>query len=1492
MRIVPFNKEAKYFLMLIFFWNTVVLFAQNKVPLPHYKEDGKILTLQAIDSPHWNNGIDCGSCHIAHQSAGAQLTDQSGNANLCMSCHNPGGLASSLPFSNSNRAEPGNSGNSHAWEVSANSYSYGANPPANSEMAARIYGGGIVCSTCHNQHDQTYQLFLRGSNYRDALCKDCHSVRNVGSYRTNSNNKGSHPVGIAYPTSDNRFYSSPQNSSFPLIDPNRVECSTCHSVHYANTNDGYILNGSNNDNLCQSCHTYEDHVGQGCKKCHDIHDPNRTNILLVGRTVSTPNSGTKSVVFTAEAGTNSFADGNSTYDGICEVCHTSTSYHRNNSGGNHQHESGEDCTHCHPHDENFRAKSCDECHDEPQDNGDGIPSGGRRAVFGEFAETSHHLHGSSLNTDDCKVCHDMSQHMQGKVRLINADNQNEIYVLSSSPMNNASEASKLVPFCKNCHDGDANAPFSDGKIPPAINSSRWNSSAHKTGGSSNMPLRCIGDGVDFGCHATGHGSSNVKMLNDESSSSLETFCYNCHTNGRITNNAISGGSLADDIEQSFSFLSPNKHNLGSSFTIGSNSYLLECTTCHNPHVATGKYWEADQNKSPITRPNFSDPVNNPRAMGSVLWGNEPGEKMDDYVGDGTYRTPNGDPFDGGELPDYVSLCLDCHGVGAMPDPPTGSGGISWGSDEPHGTRSADVPQGGGAIPDWWTAGKAEGWDLDDRTDVDAAWPVLPRGRGEQIWTRGPYHQEDRIGGANFILSCTDCHEAHGSNWSSMVRSELNDTEGSGVPGWPDSPYFVNDACNSCHYYRSDWHAGPLGCVASYGGCHIPQGRGGPRGTMHSIWGGTGGTGSTRTFDRNLVLHYAFNGNFNDSGDWRMHGKWFDGASGSFTSGKSGQAINLNGNQLVQVGTRNEYWSTDAGRHGTWKYTEMKFNSTLEAWVYPTEATSQEYSIFAKHVGLNNGGYAFTLSKIDGTLRATFNAKMDNNGNSQGGASSIRGAFSSVAIPLNTWTHVGVTFNSSGPGRSSSDPSVGRIRIYVNGEDVTTSSSSGNNMQPSSGENSIYAYSENSPWNESVCYNGHWCASEFSIGGFTWQNGFVGRIDEAKVWNITKNATYFQTIDSQEGPYISNVTGVIGSNQITVTFSEGVYTNPGSSGALVPGDFTFTGSGLSISSVNHSTGSASAVLTLSGPLPTICTDYTLAAASSAIYDNYNLTADTTPVTLNVTLGTGCQVSPVTFNLNDDPACGYALDNQGKLIGEVGDAGTLTGSAFYGDGGSTTPDAVSHYIYFDSHNTCLEATTNMTIEARIKPTGIPGGTENSFRRIFDKEQGASYGYELQIFRNLTKPERFPTFNPPDNVASIALWVTPLDKRTPANNGWKPVLSDYDLCPITNDHWYLVKVVWDSDKVGGTPGQFFVPADIYIDDQGPNGDDVGESWSGYINCTDADQSYVIDDWKFWTGDRIGGGDGPYVIGAASHNVEKGNLQFNGLIDWIKWSNIDATP
>ena len=82
----------------------------------------------------------------------------------------------------------------------------------------------------------------------------------------------------------------------------------------------------------------------------------------------------------ATTGANSYADGDATYDGICEVCHTQTNHHQGDGSapGNQSHNDAADCTTCHTHAGAFSdqdgtvtvpaahsAAACDTCHVDP-----------------------------------------------------------------------------------------------------------------------------------------------------------------------------------------------------------------------------------------------------------------------------------------------------------------------------------------------------------------------------------------------------------------------------------------------------------------------------------------------------------------------------------------------------------------------------------------------------------------------------------------------------------------------------------------------------------------------------------------------------------------------------------------------------------------------------------------------------------------------------------------------------------------------------------------------------------------------------------------------------------------------------------------------------------------------------------------------------------------------------------------------------------------------
>ncbi|MCK4992524.1 MAG: hypothetical protein KAS29_18630, partial [Bacteroidales bacterium] len=239
----------------------------------------------------------------------------------------------------------------------------------------------------------------------DFMCKDCHSPRNVGRYVDNTSaNRGSHPVGLAYPGSGN--YETTPTGSVTIVGGN-VECSSCHQTHYATTTDGNLLRQTNDDALCTSCHTLFNsagtptgtHNGMSCHDCHQTHNNNKANLYMIKNTVSTPSSGDKTVVFTALTGSGNFADGDGV-DGICEVCHTTTDHFRNsdnltgvpdqlhtNLGAD---ISDQNCMTCHPHNANFEPQGCTDCH---------------IIAFPDWGTTDNHAAHVERYNYSCSTCH-------------------------------------------------------------------------------------------------------------------------------------------------------------------------------------------------------------------------------------------------------------------------------------------------------------------------------------------------------------------------------------------------------------------------------------------------------------------------------------------------------------------------------------------------------------------------------------------------------------------------------------------------------------------------------------------------------------------------------------------------------------------------------------------------------------------------------------------------------------------------------------------------------------------------------------------------------------------------------------------------------------------------------------------------------------------------------------------------------------------------------
>ena len=167
------------------------------------------------------------------------------------------------------------------------------------------------------------------------------------------------------------------------------QCSYCHNLHGG----AVITPPAQQQAMCLTCHgpagisvmkAAEHRNAQNssyptfnfsCRNCHDPHDSRqnwqgRANIKMVGVAVdssglakiATPNSGNLQVIFESrgkdvgQPTLHSFADNNEdrqstagqAWDGVCEVCHTRTRFHRNNASSSHN--TGRTCTaQCHTH---------------------------------------------------------------------------------------------------------------------------------------------------------------------------------------------------------------------------------------------------------------------------------------------------------------------------------------------------------------------------------------------------------------------------------------------------------------------------------------------------------------------------------------------------------------------------------------------------------------------------------------------------------------------------------------------------------------------------------------------------------------------------------------------------------------------------------------------------------------------------------------------------------------------------------------------------------------------------------------------------------------------------------------------------------------------------------------------------------------------------------------------------------------------------------------
>ena len=309
-----------------------------------------------------------------------------------------------------------------------------------------------------------------------------------------------------------------------------ITCYTCHMIH--NSLGPSLTNHDEINNLCDSCHIGGGpgsdaltHQGLSCTVCHNPHTQDQNNIYgstygkLIRTQVETTYSGVRNVIFTSSTSSNSFADGDTVYDGICEVCHINTHYHTYNGTYDNgvdpgpvpvlEHHAGENCLACHMHTSGIGGQS--------GSHSIHIESGGRGPNIGcdgchESGKIPKLLDGLTFqNTTVCDTCHSDGGAYDG----VNHSNIGAKINWANGVYSDNVLISGKEKWCAGCHDDDPST-ISGVDAPMVVGDES---------GDSNY-----GIGAGYGFYKTGHGLASNQTY-PSSGGTLDgaaLSCEDCH----------------------------------------------------------------------------------------------------------------------------------------------------------------------------------------------------------------------------------------------------------------------------------------------------------------------------------------------------------------------------------------------------------------------------------------------------------------------------------------------------------------------------------------------------------------------------------------------------------------------------------------------------------------------------------------------------------------------------------------------------------------------------------------------------------------------------------------------------------------------------------------------------------------------------------------------------------------------------------------------------
>lgn len=593
----------------------------------------------AIDPPHdGTNGYSCGNCHAVHLTLGA-----TGYSNACLTCHRPGvPLSERKPFTLSDMANPfgtftANIGGahyqtSHSWSAPQSNPSAGATDPTpGSDLLSTKTVTGLGCARCHDMHTYKDKPFLRAKNDQDQMCLDCHRQRN-----TTDHTKGTHPVNFTYTGPDSLVTLKPGQFNNPPLNANPANptsamkfkngvlvCTTCHGVHYADSNSATFDNATSYYNLkpsagallrtdlhgatgtslniCTNCHVRMNHNYRGqniqCADCHgghvDVGDGSVPNVYLVRRYMNVSSAAGRIVngkvmfLYTS-AGMRNYKDANGT--GVCQACHvvpegeTFPAAHRLVTA------SASACSICHPHNSSkgsFAAAggSCAACHGHDQTSSNPISTGKHAAHINTSVNPAI---GTAFG---CADCHAKSV------------SDNNTIIAASRHANgmvdySGAKARGSANYNLSTHTCSALYCHSDGKgATKDMSGTAWNSTAtldcKGCHGSDQMPA-FAGQAGEPNYASSGAGTSRANSHYKHARSGAGS-CDACHTLTTSTGTAIIAGSkkhVNGVIDVTFN---TSKAGTGATWSAGSKTCsnischfggsaqwggMLDCRGCH------------------------------------------------------------------------------------------------------------------------------------------------------------------------------------------------------------------------------------------------------------------------------------------------------------------------------------------------------------------------------------------------------------------------------------------------------------------------------------------------------------------------------------------------------------------------------------------------------------------------------------------------------------------------------------------------------------------------------------------------------------------------------------------------------------------------------------------------------------------------------------------------------------------------------------------------